>query len=465
MEATVHLLLVPGPGVGHINGGMLLAKSLISAGFSISFVCFARSYHAHARQNRLRSLDPAIHFEVLEDGLSSSESYLDLFVVTATMQDSLGQLIERLRFERRPVCCIVSDSLMAWTQDVGDRFGIPRVDYWTATAASYLFTLAIPDLFSKGYLPQKDATNDWKVENPTLIDFIPGLTKPPLEELPISLRVADVSNPLVQRLFSAAERARSAERVFIHSLHELESGAFEGLREWGIEAYAIGPLIQNAFGHSGEKQECEKWLDIQSDSSVLYVSFGSNALVTGEEILELALGLEASGQPFLWVIRPDTLTTGELSDALPEGFESGTKGRGRIVSWAPQVAVLAHPAVGGFLTHCGWNSTLESIWMGVPMLGCPRGAEQRSNARFIAENWGVGMELGRTKEGGMEREEVERAVRALMMGKEGEIARSKARELREVARKTSMPGGHSHSNLLKFAEDMRNQHKDSDSRS
>lgn len=173
--------------------------------------------------------------------------------------------------------------------------------------------------------------------------------------------------------------------------------------------------------------------------------------------MELAIGLEASGQPFLWVIRSDVVKGEELSSMLPEGFESRTKGRGTIVSWAPQVAVLEHEAVGGFLTHCGWNSTLESLWVGVPMLACPRRAEQKTNARFIANEWGVGILLGGTKEGILKNRDVQEGVEALMIGKIGQQARKKAQELKDIVRKAAAQGGSSHTNLLMFAEEMRNR--------
>ncbi|KAI5059695.1 hypothetical protein GOP47_0026014 [Adiantum capillus-veneris] len=118
--------------------------------------------------------------------------------------------------------------------------------------------------------------------------------------------------------------------------------------------------------------ECLSWLNLQAESSVIYVAFGSLAKLSVEEIQELAVGLEASGSPFLWVIREDAVTMEELPQVLPEGFLERTRGKGMIISWAPQVRVLAHKAVGGFLSHCGWNSTVESLWAGVPLLCCPR---------------------------------------------------------------------------------------------
>lgn len=307
-----------------------------------------------------------------------------------------------------------------------------------------------------------------KRDDPVFLDCILGIPRFPIDEIPTEIRARpDDVGTFIKPFLPLESRTRKANRVLIHSLYELESIAFEGFREVQIPAYAIGPLIQyDAFDathgkdlRAPAKEECISWLDTRAYCSVIYVSFGSNATLSPEEIMELAIGLETSGQPFLWVIRCDTAESEQLSGLLPEGFESRTKGRGRIVSWAPQVAVLEHEAVGGFLTHCGWNSTLESLWMGVPMLGCPKRAEQKTNARFIAEEWGVGMLLGGRKDGVLRRAEVEKGVQALMVGEEGQQARTKVVELKEMVRKAAGPGGSSHANLVKFADDMNSTHR------
>ena len=141
-----------------------------------------------------------------------------------------------------------------------------------------------------------------------------------------------------------------------------------------------------------ERVECLKWLDSQPKVSVLFISFGSVSSLRAAQITALAKGLEESGQKFLYVCRPPSKVDGrdpidgELkpSKYLPEGFEKRIKGQGFLVpGWAPQLEVLSHPAIGGFLTHCGWNSMLESLCKGVPLLAWPLQAEQRMNGRYI----------------------------------------------------------------------------------
>jgi hypothetical protein len=177
---------------------------------------------------------------------------------------------------------------------------------------------------------------------------------------------------------------------------------------------------------------CLKWLDAQAPASVLYVSFGSIATMSAAELVETAWGLANSGHPFLWVLRPGLVRGTPPSEAppLPDGFDAATRGRGVVVSWAPQEEVLAHPAVGAFWTHCGWNSTLESVCAGVPIMACPCFGDQMGNARYVEHVWRTGLTL----DGELERGKVEAAVAALMgPGEPGARLRRRARELKSSA--------------------------------
>lgn len=174
-----------------------------------------------------------------------------------------------------------------------------------------------------------------------------------------------------------------------------------------------------------------EWLDRLAPNSVVYVSFGSLANIDKAEAIETAMGLANSDQAFLWVVRPGSVRGVEWVE-LPEGFEGKTRGRGLVVKWAPQMEVLAHPAVGGFWTHCGWNSTLESISEGVPMLCWACFGDQMVNARLVS---------------GMLKVEIERRIRRLMVGKESEEIRESVKRLREDVEGCIREGGSSHESL------------------
>lgn len=259
---------------------------------------------------------------------------------------------------------------------------------------------------------------------------------------------------------------KGVDYVLVNTFEELEGReAAAALSVSGCPAVAVGPVFLPAFllGRNEsvkssmweEDESCLKWLDMHPPDSVLYVSFGSYAVKSQQQLEEMALGLEASGQPFLWVLRSD-LAEGE-SAALPEGFNQRTKDRALLVSWAPQMKVLSHPSVGGFLTHSGWNSTLESMSMGVPMLGWPYYGDQSLNCRFAKDIWKVGMDLSELDvddERLVRREEVESAVRRFMQSEQGKEARKTSHKLKEAAAKTVMSGGSSFENLEAFVQDM-----------
>eukprot|EP00250_Pteridium_aquilinum_P019383 c24407_g4_i2 orf=151-1566(+) len=463
MGEQPHAVLVPGPGLGHVNGCILLAKALLSAGFCVTLACFERCYKTHASKGCINLPHPSARVEIVPDGLpAEASSYIDLFRITPSMHDNLVHLLRSLSSQQHPATCLISDSIMAWTQHAADEVSIPRVDYWTSNAMNYLTILALPDIISKGYAGSHTGPvpPSWKTENTVLLDCIPGFPDFPLQEVPKDFRYVALEDPLLQRFLETAHLAKDADCVLLHSVYDLEPEAFQALQQAAhIQAFAIGPLFHQYDNDTSAKSSGASaltWLDSRATSSVIYVSFGSNFVHTDDEIAELAHGLEASGKAFLWVIRSDSLEQGhELADVLPRGFKERTAERGLITPWVSQLDVLAHPAVGGFLSHCGWNSTLESVWMGVPILACPKRADQPINSKFIVKEWGVGIELETSLEGSFSRHHVETGVRTLLDGPHGHLARAKARELSHMVRKAPFEGGDSHSNLVEFATKMK----------
>ncbi|KAH7291315.1 hypothetical protein KP509_29G011700 [Ceratopteris richardii] len=459
-----HAVMVPSMGQGHINGAMLLSHSLAAMGFHVSFIYFS-SYYAKLRDmNRLLLPDPSsmatdgcgrICIHVLEDAFEPGD--LDKhFFVTPTMKESLLGFIhdEQQVTVTRPTC-VVSDSFVPWTLEVAQRAGIPRVEFWTSNAMSYLLITNLSRLFAEGVFPEKGSPTKWKTESPLMVDHIRGLPPFSSEIMPQHIRFADASHPFVKFFEEVESCSKFSERILINSVTDLEPSAFKAFDVQGVKAYGIGPLPNPVKKPASRKADCISWLDSQADGSVAYVAFGSFAVLSAEETQELAMGLEGSGSPFLWVIREDTHKHEELLQLLPEGFLDRTKDRGLIVSWAPQVEVLAHRAIGGFLSHCGWNSTLESLGAGVAMLCCPRFAEQRLNCDYICEKWGVGVEMVRTDTGGLERSYVEAGIRALLHGEEGLKARNNAKRIMGLTKRSHEEGGQSLGNLHTFYDDMR----------
>ncbi|KAI3489998.1 hypothetical protein L1887_45913 [Cichorium endivia] len=186
--------------------------------------------------------------------------------------------------------------------------------------------------------------------------------------------------------------------------------------------------------------------DKQSPKSVIYVSLGSLATIDAKVSTEMAWGLANSNQHFLWVVRPGSVQGCDWIEFLPEGLLSEMKARGLIVKWAPQKDVLAHDAVGGFWSHCGWNSTLESVCEGVPMLCQPFNIDQMLNARYLSYVWKMGLEIV------VERGEIESAIRRVMASKEGEEMRCRALEIEEQVKVAVSHDGASQNSMNDLVE-------------
>lgn len=274
-----------------------------------------------------------------------------------------------------------------------------------------------------------------------------------LRDFPSFVRTTDPNDIMVNYNILQTKNASRAKAVLINTFDDLEKDVLDALREkFGIVS-TIGPLqllensIQNpevkAIGSSLWKQDdaCISWLDEKAPNSVFYVNFGSITVLSAKQLLEFAWGLANSNQNFLWIIRPD-LVSGD-SAVLPEEYSKEVEGRAMMVGWCNQEQVLAHPAVGGFLTHSGWNSTIEGISEGVPMICWPFFAEQQTNCRYACTDWAMGLEI----EGDVTREKVAELVKIMMEGEKGKELRKNALEWKDKAQAAAKPGGSSYHNL------------------
>lgn len=481
-KRNLHILAVPVQVEGHINGMVRLAQSIsLQEGVIVSFV-YPAHYHSLAqKRNELVALQkyPQLRLEVVEDGLHLEEkealTYDAFHASIPIFQNAVKLLLHNLLHPAEhssglnlpPPCCIVSDTFCSWMQALADTVALPRIEFWTSTAAVFSMGSQLASLISGGVLPLPkscwaDSENKWIADAP-LIDSVPGLPPFPVTDLPYEfVYPEDLSNPDLQAMVASFAHIREAHTILVHSVYELESEVLDSLQSVGYPIHAVGPLLDSGIEASTPtpadkaKHECLEWLDKQLPASVVYVALGTLAKFSAAERHALALGLEASGHPFLWIIRRDAIVD-TLDSALPEGFLQRTieKGLGLIVSWAPQREVLSHGSVGVFFSHCGWNSTLESIWEGVPMVACPRAGEQRSNARWIAEKWKIGVELERQVDGSFTKEAVQSALKEVMASEcmpEGQSYKEGALKAKTLARSAVQNGGTSHSNLVSFCQ-------------
>eukprot|EP00253_Pinus_taeda_P024963 PITA_24963 len=472
---SLHALLFPFPLQGHIKPFMNLANVLSSRGFYITFVTTEFVQRRLSESGAIMTREDSmmqnknhmnIRFETMPDGLSpqhgcsQNQNLPELFDSMDTHAHiHLRKLMEKLR--RLPnvprVSFIVSDGLLSKTQVVADEYGVPRVAFWPTSAFGFTAYFSIPLLIDKGYLPLKDEsclTDEYLDE--VRITCIPGMPPLRLRDLPNFLLVTDISDPGVQYSMIQGQGTLSAAAVIVNTFEELEGPVLEALRV-NFRVYPIGPLLlSQSFhckGNDGssdelsmwkEENSCLTWLDSRKPCSVMYVCLGSITVLSKEQLLEFAWGLACSSQHFLWVVRED-IVHGE-SAILPKEFIEETKDSGLLVGWVPQIKVLSHLSVGGFLTHSGWNSTLESISAGVPMICWPTYAEQHTNAKFVCEEWSVGLQLKQT----VKREEVAALVRNLIGGEEGDKMRRRIGRLKDTAKRAVEEGGCSNNNLEKL---------------
>uniref|UniRef100_A0A7N2LF29 Glycosyltransferase n=1 Tax=Quercus lobata TaxID=97700 RepID=A0A7N2LF29_QUELO len=219
-------------------------------------------------------------------------------------------------------------------------------------------------------------------------------------------------------------------------LHKYMKGKYIDLLSSLIEkkVVPVGPLVEDPVCED-EKSKTIDWLDKKKGSSTVFVSFGSEYFLSKEEMEEIAHGLELSKVDFIWVVRFPVGEKIKLEEALPEGFLERVGERGIAVEdWAPQAKILRHSSIGGFVSHCGWSSVIESIKFGVPIIAIPMQLDQPLNARVV-EEVGVGMEVKRDRDGKLERVEVATVIREVVMGNIGESIRRRAREMSDSLRK------------------------------
>ncbi|KAK6234960.1 hypothetical protein SCA6_010297 [Theobroma cacao] len=411
------LVLVPCPFQGHINPMLQLGNLLHAIGFSITV--------AHTRFNFPNPDNhPDFTFLPIQDTLfdrdASSMDVTDVISCLnisckAPLKNSLTQIMEREKEDHsHKLPCIIYDGSMYFAEAVAHELELPSIMLRTTSAATFLTYYSFPQLLREGYLPLQEAMS---------LALVPGLYPLRFKDLPI----ANFKNKNLDILLQQTTRTsdiRSSSAIICNTIDCLEQSSLARLQQQcKVPVFPIGPLhtiVPTASsGLLKDDRSCIEWLDKQTHNSVLYVSLGSIASMNKNELREMAKGLTNSRQPFLWVLRPGSL--------LPDDFNELIGERGLIVKWAPQKEVLAHKAIGGFWSHCGWNSTLESICAGVPMICQPCFGDQRVNARLLTHVWKVGLAM----DSSLVSIEIEKAIRRLMLDVEGHELRRKIINLKE----------------------------------
>ncbi|KAJ4789201.1 Glycosyltransferase [Rhynchospora pubera] len=410
-----HFLVVIYPGQGHINPGRSLAKRL--AKVPGARVTFSTAISAH------RQLFPSLESpnQEISDGPITYIPYSDGY------DNGIKWFVDDIN-------------------DITEKFNT----FGPATLSSIL-----------GDLAARGQPVTCVVDNPSFVVNLPHLAPLKICDLPSFFTnfTNEVFNSILKMtkltLESALRPGKIGDKslVLINTFEELESEALKCIEE--VEILPIGPDIPSLFENIKEKTESMgsdlfqtdsknymEWLSTKQNSSVVYVSFGSVSSMSKKQMEEMQCGLKASGHPYLWVVRKNNR---EEEVALDEGHDS------MVVQWCNQVQVLSHPSIGCFVTHCGWNSTLESLAYGVPMVAVPQWTDQDTNARMVVE-WGTGVRAEVNKEGVLKREVLESCLETVMgNGEHGIKIRQNAKVWEEKA-KMAVRGGSSDHNFKDFLE-------------
>ncbi|MCL7038199.1 hypothetical protein MKW94_005543 [Papaver nudicaule] len=422
---------MPYPGRGHINPMMNFCK-LLATKFSvkedirITFVVTEEWLGFLGSETKSR-LPPQIQLKsipnVIPSELMRGLDHKGFFEAVQTkMEEPFEQILDQLQQDDDPsmvVTAILADTLLPWAVSVGNRRNIAMVSLWTTS----------PSLFSIVYHTDRSISLQ-------LIDYIPGVAPIRLSDMPAC--------------FEAVSAVRNTRCLLLTTYHELEPRVTKTLMEiLPVPVYTVGPSIPlpTTLVDDHAKMDTEdyyvEWLDSQPENSVLYVSFGSFLSASSDQMEEILGGLRQSGARYLLVSR------GGKDNKMDNS-------RGIVVPWCDQLKVLCHPSVGGFWTHCGWNSTLEGIYAGIPLLTFPVGLDQFTNRKLIVDYWNIGMNV--MKKDGAERlvtrEDVSSTVRKFMNldgdDEESKDMRTRASEFKKSCRQALTEGGSSTTNLDNF---------------
>ncbi|KAG0615457.1 hypothetical protein M758_5G042700 [Ceratodon purpureus] len=444
----VHVMVIPYPARGHNVASIQLSRELVRHGARVTLVNIFDNISADRLLVCRRESIAVVDVGVCPD--APGPGNLPYLREVESVQGETEQVVAEIGSPA--VTCIVSDVFLGWTQSVAEKFAIPRFVLCASPARILASLLYMPTLAAQGVVPVQSGEVSELVH-------IPGLPPTRRGDLSPAVQASSIfcQHFYAQYLHRCCQPALEAAGWFINSFEELEPSCIDALRSFPYERvnskkpspipkfFPVGPLVDDAYlqllnsesvqGSSFVEPEAPylRWLNKQPTDSVLYVNFGSVVSLSIRQIHELAIGLEASKQRFLLVARISTVEdTHEDHPVLPEDFVARTPETGFVqFKWVNQLDVLSHPAVGGFLTHCGWNSTLESICRGVPLLAWPFQADQMLNCRFLVDEAKTAVEVRKGANGFVSSEEVARAVRQLMAEPEGEDAKENVRKLRD----------------------------------
>ncbi|GAA0159401.1 transferase [Lithospermum erythrorhizon] len=465
-----HVLIFPLPLQGPVNCMLKLAELLCLHDLHVTFL---NTEHIHQRLLRYSNVEsyfkryPNFNFGTIPDGLSDNNSRTmdQISNLINSMEEVTKPLLMEMvtsgslgKNSNKPLSCIVADGIFCFAVDIAREIKVPLLFFDTISPCGLWTYLCVPKLIETGELPFSGDSLDEPIKN---VPGMEGILR--RRDLPSFCRTKDINIPLIKLVLKEDEHLPLSQGLILNTFDDLENPIISQLQTISLNVYAIGPLhshLKSKLSSSKpptssnifeEDKSCMAWLDMQPPNSVVYVSIGSLAVMTKKQLIEIWYGLVNSGSRFLWVQRLGSITEpeDELNEVPLDLFEA-TRERGLVVSWAPQELVLGHEAIGGFFTHSGWNSTLESLVAGVPMICWPYVVDQQVNSRYVEEVWKLGLDMKDT----CDRKIVERMIREVMVTRRYEFKQMLNR-MAKLAQDSVSDGGSSYHNLNRLIKDIK----------
>ncbi|KAG0622440.1 hypothetical protein M758_3G097800 [Ceratodon purpureus] len=476
MGRDKHVLFVTFFLQAHFRGMYRYAVSLAKRGVKITFVALAREIALLRNFEELRTLDfnlVSYHDHGENNFETPSEvPVVDVLEFLATgrlrFQPVLDKLVARQKAGLAGPTCVFGDRTLIWAKDAAKELGIPFVQFWTCGAGYMRALQAQVSLYADGTLKIRRGAGGC----PYLEPFeghvhVAGL--PPLEHRDIRKPFQlDFKNACVRNDIEIGTIVNMADAVIVNSFYEFEAPQIDAIRQTWLDRctteskipkmFLVGPLSAHVSTVVEDRSLVDRssgvdalqWLDRRPPLSVVYICMGTVVRLTRSKVEELAAALEASEQSFLWIVSRG------VKDLIPLGFEARTRENGLVVNgWVPQLRILQHSAIGGLVTHCGWNSVLESIMSGVPMAAWPQMlTDQYYYCRHIVDVLKVAVEVlqPETLSSAAEKAAVtsltfpkryvtlEQAVR-ILLSEEGNALRARAQKLKKRAEAAVADGG------------------------
>ncbi|XVF32009.1 hypothetical protein REPUB_Repub17cG0044400 [Reevesia pubescens] len=448
-----HVLIFPFPAQGHTNPILHFANRLVSKGVKASLVTTVFLSKSSTFSDPTSSLDLQTISDGFDEGgydqAGSAEVYTQTFMSVGPK--NFASLIKKLVDIAHPIHALVYDGTMPWALDVAKQYRIPSAVFFTQSCA-----------VNSVYYHVNRGLLQLPLPGPTVT--LPGL--PPLEvsDLPSFIALYESYPFFFDLSVNQFSNVDGADWVIFSIFYELEKEAVDWMSKfWKV--MTVGPTIPSIY--LDKRLENDKdhavnfnlfkpktsasmsWLNGKPKGSVIYVSFGSLAIVGNEQMAELVWALKGSNCYFLWVVR-------ETEEAkLPNKFIKQTSEKGLVVSWCPQLEVLSHESIGCFLTHCGFNSVLEALSLGVPMLAMPQWADQTTNAKYVEDVWGIGIRARPDEKGIVRKEIIEQCIKELLMeGEKSKEIKNNSIKWKNLAKKAVDEGGSSYKNIDEFVAEL-----------